>query len=1331
MRAALVSLVLAMLASAASAGALDDPPFTAKPNAVLAAAAKSAAVDAPVVVLRDEVTITLDERGRATRRYRVVAVINKPSGADDWGTLYVGWSPFYQDKPTIRARVIAPDGKVAELDPSLIQDTPAEQPSAVIFSDRRTLTVPLPRLSVGAVFEEEFVIVDREPLLDAGVVFREYAVREVPVERLSVTIDAPTKLGARVVARGFAKTAAPRKVTRGARTTWTYVVDAPPPVTVLQPNVPPDVATLGYVGVATAPSWNAVATGYDAVVGARLAEPFTAPAGITGATPRATLDQAVAWLHANVRYTGIELEDSAIIPFPPAQTVARGFGDCKDKAALLVALLRAAKIEAHLALLSTGPGTDVDTDLPGMGAFDHAIVRARIDGKDVWIDATEDGLPAGQLPARDQGRRALIVAPGTRDLVVTPVAPARDNLVREVRTYHLAELEGARVVEVTREHGVFHDNMRAWFRNGVRADIGKDLGTYAERQYHGKLVRFDGPLPAKATDPFDVTIEVAAADRAYTGREQVDVFLFPADTLGRLGDSIRSLDREGEAALAARTFDYVWPAPFVYEIENRLVLPPGYDAPALVASDERKLGTMTLTTTRRIDGGAAVITYRLDTGKPRITTAELRATRQAVKALAEEEAEHVIVPQTGAALMHQTKMREAIREYQRLIALHPREALHHSQLAEAYRRAGMSAAARRAAKKAVAVEPGSGDAYSLLGFHLSRDTIGRAYGHDADRPGSIAAYRKAIALRPDHLGALEDLAAVLSVDERGWPTTSARDLREAAALLRKVHDGGREGDQLFRAAGFLLRAGDAAEAEQIARALPASELRSALLVAIVAVARGPGEANALAKTLATGDARTQVLIGARGWLYIMRRYDEMRAIMAETPPSPDDAEHRALLQKVREIDLGKLDPADPQTPALLMMASFFGYTPPSTPWAKDLGAEVIEMGLQGARGVDAEKLREMPLAIAIDSMLSPIHLTVEGDAGAGWRVIMNAGAGRLGLHVVRGARGTAELVAVEGLAGGFGRQILNAVARKDLVTARRWLERVAEGPPVSTPIRAVARLVTDEVTAARPASRDLLELAGAILLVDMDPAAAIPVLRRCKTSHAATQQVCRDGLIQALRARRAFDDIPPIARQLPTSTSFEVATRARHLALGDAGAEAIELVDAALAKSPDDKTLILARTFLAVEVEGWPAAQPWYAKATAHQHITAGDLNNLAWTRLFHDPAPDQAHDLAERAAHMSRPMSPFLAHTRATIAAESDDPHQAMLHLEQSHRRLPWEPPASADWYVYGRVAESYGLRDDAIAFYRRVERSEPTPGQPTTFDFARRALTRLGAKP
>jgi hypothetical protein len=169
-----------------------------------------------------------------------------------------------------------------------------------------------------------------------------------------------------------------------------------------------------------------------------------------------------------------------MIPAAPRETLARGFGDCKDKATLLIALLRRAGFTADVALLSTGPGWDVDPALPGQGGFDHAIVRVVVAGKDLWIDATEDLLPVGQLPVRDQGRRALIAGPGVRALVTTPSGGPADNLVREVRDYHLAELDGARVVETSTQTGVFADDLRGWVRRTARADLEDALRGYVD-----------------------------------------------------------------------------------------------------------------------------------------------------------------------------------------------------------------------------------------------------------------------------------------------------------------------------------------------------------------------------------------------------------------------------------------------------------------------------------------------------------------------------------------------------------------------------------------------------------------------------------------------------------------------------------------------------------------------------------------------------------------------------------------------------------------------------------------------------------------------------------
>src|SRR5262249_28983247 len=153
--------------------------------------------------------------------------------------------------------------------------------------------------------------------------------------------------------------------------------------------------------------------------------------------------------------------------------------------ALLVALLHAGGVRAELVLLNDGPGRDLDRELPGLDAFDHAIVRADVDGTMMWIDATQGGLPAGQLPMRHQGPLALVAHRHSKDLITTPLSSSGDNVVREVRILRLAELDRGSVTETSTETGVFWGNLREWTRDTKRSDLEKEVAGYVERHYLG------------------------------------------------------------------------------------------------------------------------------------------------------------------------------------------------------------------------------------------------------------------------------------------------------------------------------------------------------------------------------------------------------------------------------------------------------------------------------------------------------------------------------------------------------------------------------------------------------------------------------------------------------------------------------------------------------------------------------------------------------------------------------------------------------------------------------------------------------------------------------
>ena len=72
----------------------------------------------------------------------------------------------------------------------------------------------------------------------------------------------------------------------------------------------------------------------------------------------------------------------------PAVVFRHRYGDCKDKSLLLASILNAGGIEAHMVLVNTQLLDDVKNFLPSPVLFDHAVVVAMLNNKEIWIDAT-------------------------------------------------------------------------------------------------------------------------------------------------------------------------------------------------------------------------------------------------------------------------------------------------------------------------------------------------------------------------------------------------------------------------------------------------------------------------------------------------------------------------------------------------------------------------------------------------------------------------------------------------------------------------------------------------------------------------------------------------------------------------------------------------------------------------------------------------------------------------------------------------------------------------------------------------------------------------------
>lgn len=1290
---------------------LDRPAFAAEPSELLALGKAAPPGDWPVVVLRDQHDVSYDDKGRATVRWRTVFVVRTRAGVDGWGTARAEWRPFYQYKPFIRARVIDPAGEVAEIDPALVADAPAAQLG--LFSDRRRLEAPLPRLQIGAVVEQEIVTIDREPLLAAGTVDTTPIGGEVPVMSTVIAYAAPAARKVHHVERRLPVGAHARHQIANGRESWVYQIGALPARPPLEADVPGDVVVQPYVGVGTAASWTAVARAYRALLDERIADgPVNVPAELPRIASIDTVHAIAAWIRRRVRYTGIELGQASTVPWPPAETVKRGFGDCKDLAVLLVALLRQAGIRADVVLLDAGPGQDIDPDLPGMGGFDHAIVRARLDGRDLWIDPTEEMTRPGQLPPRDGGRRALVIADDTRGLSATPVAATSDNAIREVRTFVARETATSQLTEVTSVTGIFESNSRWWFRATRADEIRKSFADYADTGYGGILVSV---TPTDAEDlaiPFETTVAVKDSHRVVTGRWVLDVYLRPDAVLAR----VPAILLDGSATPRAQ--DFAWPIPHVYEVENRIVVPHGFTMPPPQVDRVRSLGSSTLAERRRIDGQTLVVTFRFETGKARLTASELAVLQDALHGVQEEEV-HIALDHTGLALSRAGKHREAIAECQRLITLHPGEPAHQSQLAMALLGAGAGEAARRAARAGVALAPGDADPLSVLGWTLSNDTLGRQYTYDWDRAGAIAAYQKALKLDPHHLGASNGLTEVLVRDPSGRALEAGSDPHGALAVLRAALAIHKSDEGVVRLARLLVWTGQFAEGEQTARTARPSSARDTWIVAAVAGAQGGKAALRVAGELQPGASRPHLIEQAAMLMLLLQRYDVAREMLAEpgtTAPPPPIA---SVLDKLATHTPVKPGSADPRAAAIDVLDALADRQR-RTAVFWDAG---LERAARRMLGRFAPRLFHSGGGLRLlDDLAQSSTIQIAGESGV-WRAALDV-MGQRGQLYFALDRGTVKLVGARELSSAVGRYVLATIGDAGgEARARRlldWLRAdIDQGAGAGEPT------FTRVWGSGLPSSREAIALAAAVLAGSTDPDRALAVASRCPSAPPAAPFACHEVLAAVAVVRERWSDALPhveaMVRLRPDRATGLESRRAWLLArLGRLDA-ADKVIGEVFASDPGSQEALAVRMH-AAEAAGQTQLALQRADALAgHPKAAPSDLNNVAWLRLGTNHDLEAALELARKAVQAGPKASAFL-NTLATLEAELGEIDRAVHDNWKVMEMDGTVEPLDSDWYVAGRIYEQLGLIGDATAAYKRIAKSRSVGV--TTYSLAQNRL-------
>jgi transglutaminase-like putative cysteine protease len=249
-----------------------------------------------------------------------------------------------------------------------------------------------------------------------------------------------------------------------------------------EPSMPPYENVLQRVLVSTTPDWRTVSKWYW-----ELSKPHleaTSPEmqkTVSELTANAKTDEDKAhalfyYVSQKIRYMGLtpEQDRPGYEPHDVCMTFGKKYGVCRDKAALLVSMLRAAGLNAYPVLVNVG--SKKDAEVPDAG-FNHAIVGVEFKkGQYVLLDPTDEHARDFQ-PWYDGDQSYLVARPEGEDLRVSTFKPPEENMMR-IKTTGVLTAAGRLDAKSELWFGGANDDI---YRNEFSAMKADDLRRYFEQ----------------------------------------------------------------------------------------------------------------------------------------------------------------------------------------------------------------------------------------------------------------------------------------------------------------------------------------------------------------------------------------------------------------------------------------------------------------------------------------------------------------------------------------------------------------------------------------------------------------------------------------------------------------------------------------------------------------------------------------------------------------------------------------------------------------------------------------------------------------------------------
>ncbi len=505
----------------------------------------------PAVVVLDHREIEFLPSNLSEERVQRALLI---ADADRAGDLLVQRVPFVSESDRLRvlsARILRRDGSEISARQG---DTPRlSEPEFNIFYDTRLRFIRFPEFEDGDLVEITYVKTETEESNQTGPYNGGLLVLGggLPVANLEVELIAPQggmPAWELVHLEGDPVDEVAEDGTRRLRWQWRDLAAVPSDL----PPAPPLLIT-PHLLYSNLHEWGDLADWYGRHVEPRIRVSQqvedTARRLVDGADDRLDrIARLYRFVSNEIRYVGLEFGEHRFRPFSADWVLHHGIGDCKDKSALLVALLDVLGIPARMVMVRTADLGPVASGMAVLELFNHAIVYLPED--DLWLDGTASGHAVYPPPTQDQGAFVLVVDGRSSGPRTTPVVGGGLQQLH----YELARGDDGRVrISIRAEDtGEAADRRRVRFAGSRES---QRFARWLQGQFPGaELVGEPRLQLVPSRDPTVIEIEGVAAASVLASAGGIT--LFPGNPEWSAG-LVPSGDRVGPLMVATRP-DLAW-----------------------------------------------------------------------------------------------------------------------------------------------------------------------------------------------------------------------------------------------------------------------------------------------------------------------------------------------------------------------------------------------------------------------------------------------------------------------------------------------------------------------------------------------------------------------------------------------------------------------------------------------------------------------------------------------------------------------------------------------------------------------------------------------------